>query len=288
MTALDKLRELSQLFEKAGITNPAKEAETLLTETLNITTVTLHAYTPELDISMSEKLDSLAGRRINGEPMQYVIGHVEFLGLSIHVGKGVLIPRPETELLAEEAVNIIRAQQAAPLRIMDLCTGSGCIALALAKAFPQACVYGVDRWADALHYAGRNAERNKIDNAHFLEGDLFTPLKGYARYNCIISNPPYIRSSDIRGLQREIKDHEPIEALDGGPDGLNFYRRILNEAPAYLEDFGIVILEIGMDQSQDIRDLALLNGFAGIRFVKDYAGIERIFVGSYDSPNRTT
>ena len=287
MTAAEKLKELAGLFEREGIEDAAREAALLLTEILRISKTRLHSCPPDIDATMLEKIDSLANRRIHGEPIQYIIGHVDFWGLRIHVGKGVLIPRPETELLVEETIRLMRMidrcmGEAVPCRvglsILDLCTGSGCIALALAKEFPQAVVSGIDRSAEALAYASRNAEDNEIGNVSFIEGDLFGPLRRDASFNCIISNPPYIRRSDIPGLQKEI-GYEPIDALDGGEDGLDFYRRILDKAQRYLKKDGLVILEIGFGQADDIHRLAVSQGFKDIRFVKDYAGIDRIVVG---------
>ncbi len=286
MTALEKLKELARLFEREGIEEAAREAALLLTEILRISRTKLHSSPPEISDTISEKIDSLATRRVHGEPIQYIIGHVDFWGLRIHVGKGVLIPRPETELLVEEAIRLIRGCRddaescQAGLSILDLCTGSGCIALALAKSFSHADVYGIDKSSAALDYAKRNAEYNRIENASFIEGDLFGSLSAHASFDCIISNPPYIRRADIPGLQKEIA-YEPIDALDGGKDGLDFYRRILNEASRHLKKNGFVILEIGFDQAEDIRRLAIEHGFKDIRLVKDYAGIDRIFVGRF-------
>lgn len=287
MNALDKLRELTQLFDKEGIDNPAKEAEILLTETLHINTARLHTAAPIINAKVSMQIDAFAVRRLQGEPLQYLIGHVDFWGIRIHVGKGVLIPRPETELMVEETIRImmdagakrrpISLEPGSRIDIFDLCTGSGCIALALAKEFPQAYVYGIDKAAAALTYARRNAECNCIGNVTFMEGDIFETLNSEARFDCIISNPPYIGRNDISGLQKEI-GYEPVEALDGGEDGLDFYRRILDEAPHHLKKNGVVILEIGFDQADDIRKLATGHGFKDIRFVKDYDGIERIFI----------
>jgi len=282
VTALEKLKELACLFEREGVEDAAREAVLLLTEILHISKTGLHSSPPDISKAESDRIDSLAARRVLGEPLQYIIGHVEFWGLKIHVGKGVLIPRPETELLAEEAVKIVGALHATPLyettpiTILDLCTGSGCIALALAKEYAGAYVYGVDKSATALSYARRNAEYNGIQNVNFIEGDLFASIIPDACFDCIVSNPPYIRRNDIQGLQKEIS-FEPVAALDGGEDGLDFYRRILREAPRYLKSNGVIILEIGIGQADDIRQIAARHGFGDIRFMKDYAGIERIF-----------
>lgn len=315
MTALGKLKQLSLLFSEKGIEDPAREAELLLTEILGIDKAQFHTNPPEINEKASQEIDSLAARRIAGEPMQYLIGHVEFYGLRIHVGEGVLIPRPETELLVEETIKLIkegygmqedkaqkyksaevqktegRSQESevrsrqttsrheTDIAILDLCTGSGCIALAIAKGIPQAAIIGIDASEKALYYARKNAECNGIENVTFVKGDLFNPLGADIRFDCIVSNPPYIKRGDIGKLQVEIRDFEPLEALDGGEDGLDFYRRILNEAPNYLKKNGMVIFEIGLDQAGDIRELAATDGITDIRFVKDYAGIDRIFIG---------
>jgi release factor glutamine methyltransferase len=277
VTALAKLKELSLLFKREGIEDHAREAATLLTETLCIDKAALHTGSLEIDEKISQELDLFAARRIQGEPLHYIIGHVDFFGLRIDVGKGVLIPRPETELMVEEAIRLITARDGS-LVVLDLCTGSGCIALTLAKEIQRAVVLGIDRSEKALSYALRNAQCNGIGNAVFIKGDLFNPLSADARFDCIISNPPYIKTNDISRLQKEI-GYEPIEALDGGEDGLDFYRRILDKAPRHLKKNSIVILEIGFDQADCIRRLAAQHGFKNISFVKDFAGIERIFIG---------
>ena len=162
-----------------------------------------------------------------------------------------------------------------PSYILDLCTGSGCIALALAKAFPDARVYGTDMSADALGYAKENAGLNNIKNIIFLKGDLFKPVKDM-QFDMIVSNPPYIRKDDMKLLQPEIRDWEPVAALDGGEDGLDYYRKIISGAGDYLKENGFLMLEIGMGQSDPIRKMAEDEGFANIQILKDYAGIDRI------------
>jgi len=276
------LRKIAELFKEHGIEDPVREAEALIIEALQIDKAKL--YSSDLDISdeRSKNLDSLAARRVKGEPLQYIIGHVEFFGLKINVGKGVLIPRPETELLVEKTIKLLADSPihrfTGPLLILDLCTGSGCIALALAKHFPEAVVVGTDSSKAAIEYSVRNAEENNILNVSFIKGDLFDAVKGIG-FDLIVSNPPYVRREEIETLQREVKDYEPLEALDGGPDGLDFYRRIFKEAPGYLKENGLLILEIGYDQADDINKLAINSGFGDISFIKDYAGIDRIFTG---------
>lgn len=287
MTAIEKYKEVAAFLNNAGIEDAAKEAELIILETINIRKAEL--YTGSLNISGKESklIDSFAFRRSQGEPVQYIIGHVNFYGLKINVGRGVLIPRPETELLVEETIKLLKETPPHPplnkggqggVNILDLCTGSGCIAIALAKRFPLAIVCGIDKSRDAIVYAVRNAVENKAGNVQFLQGDLFEPVRNM-KFDCIVSNPPYVRRAEITNLQREIRDYEPIEALDGGEDGLDFYRRIFKEAPMFLKENGLLIMELGVNQSGDIKELVEGAGFKEVEFIKDYAGIERIFSG---------
>lgn len=264
------------LFEQNGIEDPAREAELLITGLQHIDRADLYTYDTEIPEDRAQHIDDLAVRRIRGEPIQYLIGYLPFYGLTIYVGSGVLIPRPETELLVEEVIHQMRRRATSPLTFLDLCTGSGCIALAVARHFPAAIVYGVDASEAAMVYATQNALANDVHNVCFKLGDLFEPVNTL-HFDCIVSNPPYVRHDEIKTLQREIREHEPISALDGGRDGLDFYRRIFRDAPASLKDNGIIMLEIGFGQSAAIRALALSAGFTQLNFIKDFAGIERIF-----------
>ncbi|MBF0558267.1 MAG: peptide chain release factor N(5)-glutamine methyltransferase [Nitrospirae bacterium] len=276
MNVLSKVKDVTEVFRRSGIEEPGREAEMLVTGLLEIDRATLYAGDVDMPEDRAKYIDGLAERRTRGEPLQYLTGHVLFCGLKINVGSGVLIPRPETELLVEEAIRLIRQKGTGPLTILDLCTGSGCIALALARHFPDATVYGVDASEHALEYATRNAAANNIHNAEFRRGDLWDPVNGMS-FDCVVSNPPYVVRDEIETLQKEVRDHEPFAALDGGVDGLDFYKRIFREAPAYLREDGIIILEAGFGQADAIRELAQLTGFKQYDFIKDFAGIERIF-----------
>lgn len=276
MTALAKIKEIAVLFEQSGIEDPAREAEMLITGLLGIDRTALYTYDAEIPEDRAQHIDRLAVRRTRGEPIQYLMGSVLFFGLTIHVGSGVLIPRPETELLVDEAIRQMRRKATPHLTCLDLCTGSGCIALSMARHFPDAIVYGVDASEAAMVYATQNALANGVQNVRFKLGDLFAPVNTL-HFDCIVSNPPYVSHDEIKTLQREIREHEPMSALDGGRDGLDFYRRIFRDAPAYLKDNGIIMLEIGFGQSAAIRELALRSGFTQPRFIEDFAGIERVF-----------
>jgi release factor glutamine methyltransferase len=296
MRALDILREATEFLNRYDIEDANREAEIIVSHCLGTDRTVLYRDNPEIREEEIERIDELLKRRSKREPIQYILGYVDFYGLKIKVRKGVLIPRPETELLAEEAIKTVRQKLNPPLppfakggsggiSILDLCTGGGCLALALAKEFPDAKVYGTDTSKVAIQYAKENAKTNRIDNVEFLEGSLFDPIKKLPTVNCplftfdlIVSNPPYIRRNDIKNLQLEIKDWEPVEALNGGEDGLDYYRAIIPEAKGYLNEGGYLILEIGASQSREVRRIAEGAGFINISLIKDYAGIERIFV----------
>jgi len=285
MKARSKLQAITRDLDIAGIESPDREAEIILRDALGMNLIDIYRDDPEFTDEQMSLLESVVRRRTGREPLQYILGYVEFMGLKIQVGKGVLIPRPETELMAEYAIKTCRGGVTPPLHILDLCTGSGCLALALAKEFPHAKVYGIDVSDNALSYAKRNAGLNEIDNVSFIQGNLFEPL--YARgnpapaFDLIISNPPYIRSNEIEYLPPEIKLWEPLNALDGGPDGLDHYRKIVPEARQFLKSSGMLILETGIDCSDAVKKLFEDAGYSGVTLVKDYAGIERIAAGEW-------
>jgi release factor glutamine methyltransferase len=286
MQALDGLREVTAVLGECGIEHPHKEAELILTQCLGMEKIVLYRDNPVLSLVQREEMHAVLERRRRREPIQYIIGHVDFLDLEIQVGPGVLVPRPETELMAAEVIRSLRERlerteadatdrgDCRSLRILDLCTGSGCLALAFARAFPASEVIGVDVSEKALEYARRNAGINGIANISFLGGHLYEPLDDRT-FDIIVSNPPYIRRGDIASLQSEIRDWEPLEALDGGEDGLRFYREILSGAPAYLVRNGFLFLELGQGEAQDVLTIAQESGFRSYESVRDLAGIER-------------
>ncbi len=194
----------------------------------------------------------------------------------------VLIPRPETEFIIEAALSIIK-NLAGPVRIIDLCTGSGCIAVSLAKEFPGARVLAIDKSAPALIIAKKNAAFHGVSNhIRFLEGDLFEPLEksgNSVHMDLIVSNPPYVRRDELGMLQPEIRDYEPEMALIAGPEGTELAERIIKTAPAYLKKNGALIMEMGLGQAEALRNMADKTGaFTSPEIIKDLAGIERVFV----------
>lgn len=274
------LREISSALRSCGIEDAAKESEIIFTGCTGFDRLALYRDEPMLSDLQAADIKTFLNRRKEREPLQYIFGQSDFYGLKIKVGPGALIPRPETELLVEEAIKIVNSQQAKSKiqnpksKILDLCTGSGCIAVALAKHLPAATIYGTDISGKALGYASENAIINNTENVVFLKGNLFEPVE-FKRFDLIVSNPPYIKRTDIIKLQPEIREWEPREALDGGEDGLFFYRNILSEACGYLKKNGIVLVEVGEGQARDVTRIAEDSGFKCTSIIKDCAGIER-------------
>lgn len=276
----DSLRDIASALTTYGIEDAAKESEIIFTGCTGFDRLALYRDQPTLSETQAADMRIFLNRRKEREPLQYIVGHTDFYGVRIKVGPGVLIPRPETELLVEEVIKIVSSQQAKSKiqnpkpKILDLCTGSGCIAVALAGHLPEAVIYGTDISEKALKYAEENAKTHKAENIVFLKGNLYEPVKTM-KFDLIVSNPPYIRRSDLIKLQPEIREWEPSKALDGGDDGLFFYRKILSGACGYLKKGGAMLLEIGEGQARDVSRIARDSGLKCVSVIKDYAGIER-------------
>lgn len=231
--------------------------------------------------ALDEKQDTAAvyrrllAARSRHVPLQHLTGEQEFMGYPFLVNEHVLIPRQDTECLVEAAVKEIK-KKSGNIAILDLCTGSGCIAVSLKKLLPKSHVTASDLSAEALAVAKENAGRLQADIS-FLQGDLFVPVTG--KFDLIVSNPPYIEAEVIETLMPEVRDHEPRQALCGGADGLDFYRRIAKEAPAYLKPGGALYLEIGCEQGEAVMALLLENGFEKVSCLQDLAGLDRIVCG---------
>lgn len=219
----------------------------------------------------------MANRRITGEPLQYILGEWEFFGMRLFVGEGVLIPRPDTEILVETVLDWCRNQQKP--RILDLCTGSGCIALALQKHLPGAEVHALDLSEAALSYARRNADYHGLP-VQFRQGDVLDAnLPGtMGKFDIIVSNPPYLTAEEMTRLQAEIQ-HEPASALAAGEDGMLFYCGITQHWKNCLHPGGLLAYEIGEQQGGAVADLLERHGFAGIQVIQDYAHHDRVVIG---------
>jgi release factor glutamine methyltransferase len=275
--ATEVLRSLSSSLRKYGIQEPVKEAEIIACNTLHITPAELYRDDPLILAPDLKRIYSIAENRAHRIPLQYITGSVEFCGLSIQVGPGVLIPRPETEFVVDEVLRVVRLEGLSSPEILDLGTGSGCVALALAEKLPSARVTGTDVSDVAIRYAEVNRKSLGIKNVLFLQGKFFQPVKG-KRFDVLVSNPPYVRSEEIEGLQREIVEYEPRKALDGGEDGFAFYEYIFKDGLWCLKDGGYIIVEIGMGQAKDVRAMGDKHGCACMKTVKDFSGIDRVMV----------
>ena len=223
---------------------------------------------------LAEAYGKLLEKRCTRIPLQYLTGEQEFMGLTFSVNPHVLVPRQDTETLVEQA----EKQLSPGKRVLDLCTGSGCILISLLARVPGVSGLGTDISEEALATAERNADRLGVaDRAQWARGDLFAPVEG--RFDVIVSNPPYIPREDIDGLMPEVADFEPRGALDGGDDGLDFYRRITSEASEYLEAGGRLFLESGCDQARDVTALMEKAGFVHVATVRDLSGLDRVVCG---------
>lgn len=220
-----------------------------------------------------EQYQELVHKRASRVPLQYITGEQEFMGITFKVTEDVLIPRQDTEILVEEALKVAEGME-----VLDLCTGSGCIIISLSKLGKIKSGTGVDISPKALAVARENAKSLNAD-VTFIESDMYSQLTG--KYDIIISNPPYIPTQDIGGLMEEVKDHEPVLALDGKEDGLHFYRVIINGVNQFLKNDGYVFFEIGYDQADAVCDLLREAGFMNIKRIKDLAGLNRVVSGKY-------
>jgi release factor glutamine methyltransferase len=259
------------LAEK-GIVNARLETEWMLCAALTMDRVGLYVnYDKPLAPEELSLFREMVARRARREPLQYILGSQEFMGLDFDVSPSVLIPRHDTETLVEEAVRRCPGAK----RILDIGAGSGCIAVALAAGLPQAEVFSVDTSDGALEIAQRNAERNGV-RVTYLKGSMFEPFRNMT-FDLIVSNPPYIPTGDIAGLEPEVRDFEPREALDGGTDGLDFYRSMIPAASSHLDPFGWILFEVGIYQAPDV--LRLFEGagcYDSLFTTLDTGGIERV------------
>ena len=258
------------------------ETELLFTELLNYSRDELYLNKQrQLNQDETRFLANTLIRRFQGEPIQYILGKTEFMGMQFRLTPDVFIPRPETEILVEIALKVTRSQGHKVTRILDIGTGSGCIAISLAKLLPNVKIVATDISQEALEVAKRNAILNNV-KINFLQTNLFPNSELQTPgYDLIISNPPYISTREINNLEAEL-GYEPGIALDGGRDGLDFYRRIIPEIPVYLKRYGFLILEIGFNQYLAIKEIFnSVEKFKIIDVAKDYNNMERVIVARY-------
>lgn len=272
-----------RILEQAGLPDAALDARFLLEEVCGTNLQTLLVF-PEKKVTEEEvnQYRVFVQRRKDREPTAMILGEWDFMGLTFRLNKSTLIPEQDTEVLVETALEELkrRGPGEAPLRILDLCTGSGCILLSLLHELRNADGLGTDLSEEALEAARENAVRLGLqERGTFRQGDLWEPV-GDERFDLIVSNPPYVPTEVIPTLEPEVRCGEPYAALDGGEDGLVFYRRIMREAAGHLKPSGIIIVESGFDEAPQIAALMQDQKLRGIRTVKDYGGLDRVVLGA--------
>lgn len=279
-TILKILEWTTSYFKSYHIDSPRATAEILLAHVLKLKRIDLYLqFDKPLDKSELSFFKSLIKRRRNREPVAYITGHKEFWSIDLAVTKNSLIPRPETESLVETALSLMPEDLPDSSRILELGTGSGAISIALASERPENTFFASDYSVDTLILARENAVRNVPDaSIYFFSGDWLAPLKNnQLKFDIIISNPPYIKSAVIPGLEPEIWKYEPAKALDGGKNGLVALKQILVSAHNYLKEGGSLLLETGHDQKDDLEGIIEeCNAYENIIFIKDYSGFDRI------------
>lgn len=266
-------RAVSRLVQ-ADVENPRLDAELLLAEACGLSRAGLMARRAPLTGVEAERLSAMLTRRSRREPLAYIVGRKEFFSIDFEVSPAVLVPRPDTEILVEGVLEVLRGRQAGS--IIDIGTGSGAVAIAIAVHAQQVNrIVATDISASALCVARRNASAHRCaDRISFVEADLFVP--GAERFDLIVSNPPYIEHSVVEDLATEIAAFEPRVALDGGADGLDFYRRIADAAGDRLVADGVVMVEVGAGQAAAVSEIFRRSGLREISLLKDIAGVDRV------------
>jgi release factor glutamine methyltransferase len=277
-TFREALLRATEALRKEGKATPRLDADLLLAHTLRLSRTRLYAQLDrQLSATRQETFQRLLERRLAGAPVAHLLATKEFYGLTLQVGPGALIPRPETEILVERALSILEEWEGeGSIRVADVGTGSGCIAIALAANSPAVHVWATEISPEAVEIARLNLQSHGLeDRVDLLEGNLLTPVPKPVRL--IVANLPYVRRPDLDDLQAEIRDHEPRVALDGGPDGTDVIARLLAHAPAWLAPDGAVLLEIGALQGEATLQLARFHfPRARTSIIPDYAGLDRV------------
>lgn len=276
--AKDLLKKGEMLLQQADITDYKIDNMLLAEHFLNITK---HSLFLNPNIKVSEEAAQLfceaVKLRCTRVPLQHITGVQEFMGMEFFVNKNVLIPRQDTEVLVETTLEYIQRKK--PVKVLDLCTGSGCIAVSIAKLVENTEVFAADISEKALQVAKENNKRNGT-NVTFILSDLFENIEGM--FDVIVSNPPYIRTAVIQELMEEVREHDPWIALDGHEDGLKFYRDITENGKKHLNPGGKIFYEIGFDQGEEVRNILEMNGFKDIHVIKDLSGNDRVVYGGIE------
>lgn len=280
MTIKDIIIKYSEELNKISDT-PRLDVELLLAKAIgDVDRLYIHLnINKELTKEQEDKFLELIKDRLEGRPIAYIVGNREFMGLDFYVQEGVLIPRPDTEVLVEEIIDLCKDRE--DVNILDIGTGSGAITVSLAKYIKGSKLTSFDISDIALEIGKKNAISNEVDDSiEFIKSDLFTSIEGKnIKFDIIVSNPPYIRKADIETLHTQVKDYEPYNALEGGDDGLDFYRNITKQSKMYLNKNGILAYEVGHDQAEDVSKIMRDNGYTKIYTKKDIQGIDRVVIG---------
>ena len=273
MTYQEAVKNGEMVLNLAGIADAKVDAWLLFEMACKVERQFYYLHMDE-DITMEQQkeYEIALKKRTEHIPLQYIVGEQEFMGLKFKVNSSVLIPRQDTETLVEEALKKIRQD----MKVLDMCTGSGCIIISIIKNVPSAEGYAVDISKQALNVAKENAKSNEVP-VNFERSDLFDNVTGV--YDVIVSNPPYIPTAEIPKLMPEVGSFEPLEALDGKEDGLFFYRKIVAECGSHLRDGGYLLFEIGCDQAEAVTTMLREAGFYEVQVVKDLAGLDRVVIG---------
>ena len=275
MTYAALLTQGKSVLKSAGIADFEVDAWLILSHVTHFDRADFYMYAQDnVPSAIIDEFNNLIDIRTTRKPLQYMLGTTSFMGYDFYVKEGVLIPRPDTEVLCEQALKVIKDND----RVLDMCTGSGCIIISVTKKAMENGVdglvaIGADVSDEAIELSTRNAAYNET-TVEIIKSDLFENISG--KFNVILSNPPYIVSDEIDGLMPEVRDYEPHLALDGGDDGLDYYRRLSTDAKDYLIDGGHILFEIGFEQGAAVKDIMISNGYKEVEVIKDYAGNDRV------------
>ncbi|HEY0551670.1 MAG TPA: peptide chain release factor N(5)-glutamine methyltransferase [Verrucomicrobiae bacterium] len=280
MTVLEVIQRSANFLEQKEVEAPRLQIELMLAHALGLPRLKLYLnFERVLNETELNRVREMVKRRANREPLQHILGSTSFCGLEIKCSRAALVPRPETELLAERGWQFLSTLNSPVSTALDFGTGTGCIAIALAIKAPQAVVHALDISAEALALARENAAKsNCTDRVAFHEGDGFAALPSGLQFDLIVSNPPYIAAEEIDTLQQEVRDFDPRLALDGGRDGLDFYRRISKEAPPFLRPGGKLMAEFGDGQAEEVKKIFSDENWIVEEIVADYSSRARILI----------
>ncbi len=269
----DFVKENTNKLDAAGISDASVDIWLLLEHYADIKKSDCLAN-PDMVISVvdAKEIEEAVEKRINHIPLQHIIGETEFMGLTFKVNEDVLVPRFDTEILVDEVVKYVGDEY---LKVLDMCTGSGCIAITISDMCDNVTVVASDISKDAIEVAKENNQLNQTE-VTFVESDLFENVEGM--FDVIVSNPPYIKTDEIENLQEEVKLHDPKLALDGGESGLDFYRKIVEQSKDHLKTNGMIFFEIGFDQAEEVSNILKANGYHDIVVKKDLSGLDRVVI----------